>query len=173
MKWALTIIAFIVGIVLIVVLVGAALPVKHVATRSAVFHQSPEAIWQAITGYQNFPSWRSTVKRVEPLPSTNGLFAWREIDQHGNSLPMEAVQARRSELLVTRIAGSKLPFGGTWTYEITPVLAGTQLRITENGEVYNPFFRFVSRFITGEHATMETYLRALGAKFGEPVTLQD
>jgi uncharacterized protein YndB with AHSA1/START domain len=172
MKWFLAGIAIIVGILLCIFLIGAVLPVQHVATRSAIFRQPPEAIWQAITNYQDFPSWRSTVKRVEPLPSTSGLFAWREIDSHGNSLPMEAIQAQPSKRLVTRIAGAKLPFGGTWTYEITPVTGGTQLRITENGEVYNPFFRFVSRFIIGEHATMDTYLRALGAKFGEPTVLQ-
>jgi hypothetical protein len=173
MKRVLAVVAVLVGIVLIVVLIGAALPVKHVATRGAVFHQTPDAIWQAITDYQDFPSWRSTVKRIEPLPSTNGLFAWREIDSHGNRLPMEAVEAQPPARLVTRIAGSKLPFGGTWTYEIAPVSGGTQLRITENGEVYNPFFRFVSRFIIGEHAIMDTYLRALGAKFGQPVVPQN
>jgi uncharacterized protein YndB with AHSA1/START domain len=151
---------------MIVVLIGVALPVKPVATRGAVFHQPPEAIWQAITDDQNFPSWRTTVKRIEPLPSANGLFAWREIDAHGNSLPMEAVAAQPPARLVTRMVGTNLPFGGTWTYEITPVSGGTQLRITENGEVDNPF-------IMGENPTMDTYLRALGAKFGEPVVLQN
>ena len=39
--------------------------------------------------------------------------------------------------------------------------------ITENGEIYNPFFRFMARFVFGYTATMETYLKALGKKFGE------
>jgi hypothetical protein len=40
------------------------------------------------------------------------------------------------------------------------------LTITENGEVYNPLFRFVSRFIIGQTATMDGYIKALNAKLG-------
>jgi hypothetical protein len=76
------------------------------------------------------------------------------------------VPARR---LVTRIADHNLPYGGTWTYELTPDGSGTRLTITENGEVYNPIFRFVSRFIMGHTASMESVLRALGTKHGETI----
>ncbi len=51
---------------------------------------------------------------------------------------------------------------------ITPQADGsTLLRITENGEIRNVFFRFVSRFFMGYTKTMEEYLNALGEKFGE------
>jgi hypothetical protein len=42
--------------------------------------------------------------------------------------------------------------------------------ITERGLVGNPIFRFVSRFVIGQTATMDSYLRALGKRFGEEVT---
>jgi hypothetical protein len=60
------------------------------------------------------------------------------------------------------IADSTLPFGGKWTYELTPSGTGTMLRITEDGEVYNPVFRFVSRFVMGHTATMDKYLADVG-----------
>jgi hypothetical protein len=69
--------------------------------------------------------------------------------------------------LVERIADDKLPFGGTWTYEIAPTAEGSTLRITENGFVGNPIFRFMSKFVMGQASTMETYLRSLAKKFGE------
>ena len=73
--------------------------------------------------------------------------------------------------LVTRIADDKLPFGGTWDYAITPDGGGASVvTITEHGAVYNPVFRFVSRFVFGHTATMDAYLRALGKKFGGEVT---
>jgi hypothetical protein len=75
--------------------------------------------------------------------------------------------------VVTRIADPKLPFGGTWTIEVTPVEGGTTLRITERGEVHNPIFRFMSRFIFGQTKSMEDYLGALGKKFGETVSIQE
>ena len=44
--------------------------------------------------------------------------------------------------------------------------------ITENGTVTNLFFRFMSRFVFGYTATIETYLVDLGTKFGEETTPQ-
>jgi hypothetical protein len=75
--------------------------------------------------------------------------------------------------LVSRIADPKLPFGGTWTFEITPTAEGSTLRITENGFVTNPVFRFLSRFVFGHTGTIESYLKSLAKKFGEPPRIED
>ena len=68
--------------------------------------------------------------------------------------------------MVTRIADPHLPFGGTWTYEIAPTETGSTLTITEKGEVYNPVFRFVSRYLQGYTATH----RQLYARLTPPLT---
>ena len=67
-------------------------------------------------------------------------------------------------LLILLIA---LPFGGSWDYLIEPDGTGSKLTVTENGEVYNPIFRFVSRYVMGHTATMDKYLAALAAKTGD------
>ncbi len=67
---------------------------------------------------------------------------------------------RSARLLVVRIADLDLPFGGTWTYEIAPVAGGSTLTITEDGEIYNPIFRVMSRFVFGYESTMAAYLAA-------------
>lgn len=69
--------------------------------------------------------------------------------------------------LVTRIADRNLPFGGAWTHEITPEPGGCLVKITEAGEIYNPIFRFMARFVFGYNGSIEAYLRALHKKFGE------
>jgi len=66
----------------------------------------------------------------------------------------------------SRIAERNLPYSGTWTFELQPAAQGTELNITEDGEVSNPLFRFVSRFIMGHTATIDAYLRALTARLG-------
>ncbi len=43
---------------------------------------------------------------------------------------------------------------------------GTRLTITENGEVYNPIFRFMSRFVFGHTATMDQFLSDLKKRVG-------
>jgi len=62
---------------------------------------------------------------------------------------------------VVRITDESLPFGGSWPYELEPGAAGTRLAIREEGEVYNPVFRFMSRFVMGHHSTIDQYLEAL------------
>jgi hypothetical protein len=62
---------------------------------------------------------------------------------------------------VWRIADPDQPFGGTWAFELASEGAGTRVTITENGEVYNPIFRFMSRFVFSETSTLESCLGSL------------
>jgi uncharacterized protein YndB with AHSA1/START domain len=169
MKWVLIAVAAVAVLIALVALIGSLLPKGHVASRSAKFRQSPEAVWKAITDVASFPSWRSDVQRVEMLPDRDGRPVWKEISRRG-ALTLEVVEWKPPERLVGRIADPDLPFGGTWTYEIAGTNGGSTLTITERGEIYNPLFRFLARAVFGYHATMEAYLRALGKKFGEDVT---
>jgi hypothetical protein len=50
-----------------------------------------------------------------------------------------------------------LPFGGAWTLEVKPVAAGTELTITEDGEIYNPIFRVLSKVVFSPYWTIDTY----------------
>ena len=59
MKWLLLAVGVVVLLVGLVALVGAALPVRHHATRKARFRVTPEALHAVIAGP---PDWRSGVK---------------------------------------------------------------------------------------------------------------
>jgi hypothetical protein len=149
-----------------VLLIGWRLPVEHRATRESAFPASPESIYALISRPAEYPRWRSDVKRVELLaPGADGHPQFREIGSNGAIL-YHIEQATPTTRLVTRIADPKLPFGGTWTYEVIPAGASTTLRITEDGVVYNPLFRFVSRYIIGETRTMDHYLADVDREVG-------
>lgn len=77
--------------------------------------------------------------------------------------PFEIVERAPPGRLVTRVADG-LPYGGTWTFELAPEGGGTRLTITERGEVHNPIFRVLARFVFGYAATMEAYLEDLAAR---------
>ena len=170
MKWILLFIAVVVAIGVIVTIVGAMLPKNHVVTRKARFSQPPAVIWEVISGP---PTWRPDVRSFEELPDRDGHKVWRETDNHGQKITFERFESRPPVSMVTRIADPKLPFGGSWSHQISPVDGGSSLRITETGEVYNPIFRFVSRFFIGHAASIEKYFTALGNKFGERVTIEE
>jgi uncharacterized protein YndB with AHSA1/START domain len=169
MRWILTIVAVLVGVVLLVAIVGTLLPKEHTARSHATIKAQPDSVWRALTDVEAFPSWRGDVSRVEMVSSASSRKTWREIGKHG-TITLEEVVAEPPRRLVGRIADPNLPFGGTWTYDVTPDGGGTRVTITEEGVVHNPVFRFMSRYIFGHHRTQEAYLRALGRKFGHDAT---
>ena len=163
MKWLLIVVLSLGALVILVVVIGALLPRKHTASRTVSLHQSPETVWRLISGS---PEWRPDIRKYEELPAHDGRRMWRETDKHGQAITYEAMEATPPRRLVTRIADPKLPFGGSWTFDIVPNGDSCTLTITEDGEVYNPLFRFVSRFIIGHTASIDAYVQALNAKLG-------
>jgi uncharacterized protein YndB with AHSA1/START domain len=165
MKWLLIALLVSVALVIVVVAVGWMLPVAHVASRSARLPASPDGVWRIITDVDAFPSWRTDVRRVERLPDRAGRAIWVE-DGTAGRMTLAIERSEPPRILVTRIADPALPFGGTWTYTISPTTGGCTLTITENGEIYNPVFRAMARFVFGYEGTLASYLEALSRKVG-------
>ena len=168
MRWVWIVIGVLALLIGAMAAIGAMLPRGHRATRKARFQQSPEAIYAAIAGP---PDWRSDLKGFGNLPDKGGRKQWWEESQ-GQKITFELVEDTPPSRRVTRIADQSLPFGGTWTLEIAPDAGGAALRITEDGEVYNVIFRFMSRYVFGQTGSIEKYLRDLGRKFGEQVEIE-
>ena len=150
--------AALVAVVLIVVAIGYTLPQGHVASRSVVVNAPPPQVFETIARVGDHPSWRTGVERVEVLSTTP--LRWKEY-AGGDVLTMEATSVKAPEQFISRIADPNLPFGGRWTIDLKPEGGATRVTITEDGEVYNPVFRFMSRFVFGHTATMDAYLEAL------------
>jgi hypothetical protein len=170
MKWVLFVVAAMVLVVGAVAGIGAKLPVNHRASRRARFRQSPENLYAALAGP---PDWRSEVKAWGALPPSEGRQQWWEQDSHGKKVTFELVEDRPPARRAVRIADKNLPFGGTWTFEIAPADGGSELRITEDGEVYNVIFRFMSKYVFGYTGSIEGFFRDLGKKFGEQPQTED
>jgi uncharacterized protein YndB with AHSA1/START domain len=171
LKWPLLAVLIPVTIVALIALLGWSLPRDHIAARTACIRQPPDAVFAAISDVASGPSWRKTLSKVEMLPAVDGRTRFREFSG-SEGITMEIAEVAQPTRMVTRIADPDQPFGGTWTFELTPEDAGTRLTITERGEVYNPIFRALARFVFGHTSTIDDYLRALGSKFGESVEPQ-
>ena len=159
MRYVLIGLGVIIVAVLVIVLIGWTLPVKHVASRSVALTATPDSIFSLISRAEDFPRWRTGVTKVD-IVATMPKMQFREHGPDG-ALLFEVTESNPPRRLVTRIADPSLPFGGRWIYEITPSPSGSELRITEEGEVYNPIFRFVSRYLMGHTRTIDRYLADL------------
>ena len=147
------------ALVLMVVAIGAALPKHHIASRTAFIRATPDVVFRLISGPQD---WRSDLAKAS-AQEENGRLLIRETDKSGQTITYEVVESRPPTLLKRTIRDKSLPFGGSWTWEIQPQQGGCTVTIIEDGEVYNPVFRFVSRFVIGHTRTIDGYLAMLSA----------
>jgi uncharacterized protein YndB with AHSA1/START domain len=163
---ALGIVAAIVLVIVVVVVVGKLLPVAHIARVRATFARPGDEVWAALADFASYPAWRRNLARAEPVDADRKI--WKEVSPKGEAMTYETLEIDPGNRLVRRIADRDLPFGGKWVFELRrDAPASTTVSILEEGEVYNPVFRFVSKFIMGHHATMQGFLVDLGKKLGE------
>ena len=157
MKWIFRFLILFAALVAMVWIVGMSLPQNHTATRSAHFAVPPDSIWSTLIDVESYPEWRSGVDSIVKLNPSSGRLAWSEITG-SDRLSFEAETQQAPSRLVTRITSTGIPFGGSWDYRVESDGSGSRVTITENGEVYNPLFRFMSRYVLGHTATIDRYL---------------
>jgi uncharacterized membrane protein len=156
----------------IVAIIGSRLPLSHVATRSIWLRQPHEKVYGLIRDFHNASSWRSDVSSVEMLGETGGIVRYREHGRQGD-VTYELVQDLNGQRIVTRIVDQDLGYSGSWTIDFASENSGTRVRVTENGEVSNVMFRFLSRYVFGHTSTIDTYLTSLADHFNESAYLEN
>ena len=137
MRWVLLIVGMLAAVLAVAAIVGWSLPMSHEAARTEHFAHSAQRVYDIVVDVPGYRNWLA------------------------DRTPVEIVEARPPTRIVTRVADRNLPFGGSWTFDLRPAGDGVNVTITERGEVYNPLFRFISRFVMGHTATMDAYLRDL------------
>jgi hypothetical protein len=157
---------FLLALIVLIVIIGYALPKQHVAARAIALRQKPADVFALISSFKDGASWRTDVQQVELLPDRDGRTRFRELRKNG-ALTFEVIELNTPQRMATQIDGRGMPFGGVWVFEVVPAAEGSRLNIIERGEIYNPVFRFVSRFLLGYTGTLDTYLKSVARKFGE------
>lgn len=141
--------------------VGAMLPVEHRASVSASLPAAPDTVWSRIDRIDRWPEWRDA--EVRELTDESAV-----VTEGGETLRYR-IERPAERTLVTTIDTPDLPFGGRWIWTVTPSAdGGSTVTIVEEGEVYAPIFRFVSRFVIGHDATLRAVMAQLEASFSEP-----
>ena len=169
----IAIVIAIVAIVGVVAFMGSRLPVGHVASRSVVINAPSDMVFHTMTDFMAAPTWRSGLKSVTVTTDSSSGHQRIVEDSKSGKMTMEIEQLVPPTRFVTRIVDEGLPYGGAWAHALEAQGNSTRVTITEHGEVYNPVFRFISRYIIGHNGTMDAYLSDLGRKFGTQVTVTD
>jgi len=148
----------IVALVAAFFIVAMLIPKHHIASVSRIVRGTPNDVYAIVRDVANAPQWRE-VQKVELLDATH----FKEHAKHG-VVTYEIVDDKPADTFATRIVDKDLGYSGSWTYRFAPENGGTRVTITENGEVSNLLFRFLSRFVFGYTGSMQKTLAALATK---------
>lgn len=157
-KWIGIVLASLLAIFAVIRAVGARLPVEHRASVSATVAGDTDEVWRRIDGIDAWPTWRSV--EVEILADDSV-----RVRESGETI-LYRLERPGARTLVTEIATPGLPYGGRWTWSVEPGSEGSStVTITEDGEVYDPVFRFFSRYVFGHDGSIRRALEELQASF--------
>jgi hypothetical protein len=172
MRKALIVIAAFLLLAVLLAAAGALLPVSHVAQVRFTLAQPPEAVYDVITDLARQREWRTGLDSLRIIDATPPE-RWSESTSWG-TIEFARVDQIRPRMVKAEIQGAREQgFGGTWTWDLVPATGGgTIVTITENGDVYNPLFRVVSRVSASNYRTLQQYAEDLGRRFGQDVEVE-
>ncbi|HKX84323.1 MAG TPA: SRPBCC family protein [Pyrinomonadaceae bacterium] len=157
---AIVVAVLVIGIA-VVLIIGYRLPKNHTASRTVRLNRPVKEVYSKVRNVEDHPKWRPDVKSIEILPpDEDGRTRFREVGSNG-AVTYEITEDVPDRQIVTTILDRDLGYSGSWTYTFEEKGETTDLTITENGEVSNLLFRFMSRYVFGHGATIDSYLKAL------------
>ncbi|HEY5094398.1 MAG TPA: hypothetical protein VII69_04680 [Candidatus Eremiobacteraceae bacterium] len=169
-RWTGTIFFALVFVFLVMTGIGTSLPIDHHAVCSANYARPVHFLFAVVENDDTSVYWRPEISRAELVSGRGATAVWRETDTHGSAIIYRTIAYAEDNKLVRTIDFVPgMPFGGTWAYifsaesgrlAIAPI-NGSGLTIIEDGKIYNPFFRFMARYVFGYTQTMKTYLTDL------------
>ena len=172
MKWILRILSLVVILILLVLIIGLALPEHTTHTRTITLKQPPEKVFAALADVASMPTWNRNLEKVEMLPPIDGKETTRQIFKGGMEMTIITVESLPPAHLVRELGEGNGPYSGSWTYGITPIPGGgSQIALTEQSNVPNPFFRVMVRLF-GPTKYMDEHLEDLAKHFGETATIR-
>jgi hypothetical protein len=181
MKLFLRIILSVVGVAALLVLIafadGATLPIDHSVSVSGTVAAPPTEVFARITDIANGAAWRPQVKSIKVLPKDYGhgqemrFLATTSAPPkpYGPNVGPETVVAKR----IVQLDDAGAQYGGKWTYELSPTRTNmgdqaTLLKITEDGYIKPPIYRFVMAHIMGPTKNLDDYLKDIQVAFPKP-----
>ena len=105
------------------------------------------------------------------LAPVDGKETTRQTFKGGMDMVITTTESSPPNHLVRTVVDSSGSFSGSWTYGITATPDnGSQIVLTEQSEVRNPFFRFPVK-VFSPTKYMDEHLEDLAKQFGESATI--
>ena len=149
---------------------GRSMPRDHVASSTITLVAPPEAVYAAIRNIEGTPRWWSDVNAVRRLTGKRRE-SWEQDMRGAGPVQIEVTSFIEGQRVVTTILNDdQQDWGGSWTHVVRVSGSLTEVTVTEKGWIKRPLSRVMMRVRGGPHRTLDSYLKSLGALFGETVS---
>ncbi|MEO0652014.1 MAG: hypothetical protein AAFZ65_15170 [Planctomycetota bacterium] len=160
-----------VALVVLIVLIGFALPERSDGRFVARLASSPEEVWEALQDVDAHPMTGKSKRSLEHLPEEAAGPHWREDMGHGEIIDVRTLALERPRRLVRTMASQASNMTSEWEYRLDPLDGGTRLEVSgathiRRGTWHMPIFRVMMRVGGGVRAGMRIQARMLAASLG-------
>ena len=171
MKWLAIILGVLIILLALVWIAGSSLPREHRAASRITLRQPIDSVWAVVRDPTALNGvWRELTS-VSKQTDAEGREVWQE-KVGGFDIRLIVAESEPPERLVMNVDSPPgAAFGGRWVYQLSPAAGGTTVQVAEEGWIGPPPFRLMSKLM-GYHRSVDQYLTALGAKFGETVAVE-
>ncbi len=150
----LTIVAITGALAAIFTIVGLLAPRSYDETMNVTVNATPQQVWDFLLDLEHFPQNRSHIESIEMLLSSDQDHPhWRAYMPLGGSMVFLVEEAQEPKHLAVRMRESTFGMTGTWTYDLRPAGAGTDVMIAESSRIDSLFARSLLT-IMGRRATI-------------------
>lgn len=162
----------IVSVVLIFAIVGflgftANLSKNHHVEAEAVYDRPADMVWQVMTDYASMPTWSPTISKAESLGVKDGKPAWHLEMKDGHFIDVSIDESAPHKLFRTTVLDTDTPYSGSWTLSLSAAGNKTAVKLTQEGTIKSPFWRFVTHYITGEDTAIKQTLAQTGEELAK------
>ncbi len=165
MRWLLSGIGIVIGVVAVLAGIGYSMPNAHVAQAEADYRAGPDSVYAILSKLEAWPEWHPSVSSLTPLDDSSDAASWRIRGPDG-SMTVTLVDEDPPNRFVALADGGM--FVGRWTYKVEERGGRTRVTITEEARIDNLVIRGLTVF-RNQTATLVRVLRALGDRLGERV----
>lgn len=149
---------------------GRTMPREHRASSTITLVAPADSVYRLVRDIGGQAAWWSDVRSVRKLTGQKRE-SWEQDMKGAGPVRLEVTSAIDGQRVITTILNDdQQDWGGGWTVDVERTAAGTEVTVTEQGFIEPALFRVVMKLRGGPHRTIDSYLRSLGAHFGETVS---
>lgn len=148
---------------------GSRQPREHRVSSAITLVAPADTVWGTIRNIGGAVEWWDDLKSIRRLVDQPRESWEQDIGISGTVRIQVSSEVWGERLVTTILNDQQKDWGGRWIYTVQSSASGTEVTITEDGWVEKPLDRVMLKLMGGPHRSMDSYLKSLGAHFGETV----